>query len=128
MPSALAQPSSELEKRTVQPEAAPASFLGLGIFIKGSIFSRQDLYIDGQVEGTIEAAGSTLTVGPNASLTASVRAQRIVIAGKVCGAVCAVESVELRNTCTLLGDVTTSRISIEDGAYFKGSIDIPKVR
>ena len=126
MPTALAQSPLELDKRSSVPDSAPVSLWGRSISIKGSVVSGEDLYIDGNLEGLIDAAGSIVTVGPNATLTASIKARRIVISGTVHGPILATESVELRATAKLIGNVSTPRISMEDGAYFKGSIDMSR--
>jgi cytoskeletal protein CcmA (bactofilin family) len=97
---------------------------GSSLSIEGTVTSREDLYFDGQVEGSIEAARSTVTVGPNASLDTVIRAKRVIIAGAMTGSIVASESVELLATSNLAGNITAARILIQDGAYFKGSIEI----
>jgi cytoskeletal protein CcmA (bactofilin family) len=94
--------------------------------IKGELSGSEDLYLDGEVEGTIELHSNSLTIGPNARIRAHVHAREVVIHGKVDGNISGTERVEMRRSAVLVGDVTTQRISIEDGAYFKGNIDVQR--
>ena len=100
--------------------------LGKSVMVKGQILSREDLTIDGEVEGTVELQENRLTIGPNGRVQASVKAREIVILGTVHGNVEATEKIDIRKEAKLVGDIKTQRIVIEDGAYFKGSIDITK--
>jgi cytoskeletal protein CcmA (bactofilin family) len=100
--------------------------IGKAVIIKGELSGSEDLYLDGEVEGTIELHHNSLTVGPNARIRAHVHAREVVIHGKVDGNVHGAERVELRRSAVLVGDVTTERISVEDGAYFKGNIDVQR--
>src|SRR6185312_14660988 len=84
------------------------------------------LNVDGDVEGTIESAESKVTIGATGRVQASVKAREVVILGQVQGNVEATDKVDIRREAKLVGDITTARISIEDGALFKGSIDIRK--
>jgi cytoskeletal protein CcmA (bactofilin family) len=92
--------------------------------IKGQIFSREDLTIDGEVDGSVELHEHRLTVGPNGKLQAGVKAREVVVLGTIHGNVEASDKIDIRKDAKLVGDIKTSRIVIEDGAYFKGSIDI----
>jgi cytoskeletal protein CcmA (bactofilin family) len=94
--------------------------------VKGEISGSEDLYVDGEVRGSIELRDHALTVGPNGKVEANVTAREIVIHGTLNGNVQAADKIEIRKTGSILGDLTTARIIIEDGAYFKGSIDILK--
>ena len=94
--------------------------------IKGQIFSREDLYIDGEVEGTVEALEHKLTIGPNGTVRATIKAREVVALGTIQGNVEAADKIEIRKDAKLVGDIKMARIIIEDGAYFKGSIDIVK--
>jgi len=110
-------------------EAEPrggAATLGKAVKVVGQIFSREDLYIDGEVEGTVEALEHKLTIGPNGVVRATVKAREVVALGTIQGNVEAVDKIEIRKDAKLTGDIRTARIIIEDGAYFKGSIDIVK--
>jgi cytoskeletal protein CcmA (bactofilin family) len=100
--------------------------LGKNVTVKGQIFAREDLTIDGEVEGTIECHEHRLTIGPNARVQAGLKAREIIIHGSIQGNVEAVDKIDIKKEAKLVGDIKTSRIVIEDGAYFKGSIDISK--
>jgi cytoskeletal protein CcmA (bactofilin family) len=109
--------------------AAPAgdqATIGKGLVIKGEITGTESLYIDGKVEGSITLPGNRVTVGRNGVVTASVTAREIVVLGKIRGNVTATDRIDIRAEGALTGDVTAARISIEDGAFFKGGIDIKK--
>ena len=110
------------------PESDPRSAASVGKSVKivGQIFTKEDLYVDGDVEGTIESLENKVTVGPNGRVQASIRAREVIILGQVQGNVETSDKVDIRKDAKLVGDITTSRISIEDGALFKGSIDIKK--
>jgi cytoskeletal protein CcmA (bactofilin family) len=106
------------------PVSNGSASVGKAVMVKGQIFSREDLYIDGDVEGNVELAEHRLTVGPNGKVKASVKAREIVVLGNIQGNVEASDKVEIRKDARLVGDIKTARIVIEDGAYFKGGIDI----
>lgn len=108
------------------PSPAGSATIGKAVMIKGQIFSREDLVIDGEVEGTVEAHEHRVTVGPNGKVQAGVKAREIVVLGSIHGNVEATEKIDIRKDARLVGDIKTARIVIEDGAYFKGSIDIVK--
>src|SRR2546426_10582782 len=95
--------------------------MGRSVMVKGQIFSREDLTIDGEVEGTVELQEHRLTVGPNGKVVAAVKARDIVVLGTIHGNVEATDKVEIRKEAKLVGNVKTARIVIEDGAYFNGS-------
>jgi len=120
MPSRNPEPSFE-------PVRSPGfAVLGKSVMVKGQIYSREDLTIDGEVEGTVELQEHRLTVGPNGRVQASIKAREIVVLGSVHGNVEAADKIDIRKDARLVGDIKTARIVIEDGAYFKGSIDISK--
>jgi cytoskeletal protein CcmA (bactofilin family) len=108
------------------PKTTEMAHIGKSVVIKGELSGSEDLYIDGQVEGKIELQGNSLTVGPNGQVRASVNAKSVVIQGKVDGSIRATDRTELRKSAVITGDIATQRISIEDGAYFKGRVDIQK--
>ena len=113
--------------RSHEPEFSRGSAtIGKSVVVKGQILSREDLIVDGEVEGTVELQENRLTIGPTGKLTASVKAREIVVLGTVHGNVEASEKIDIRKDAKLVGDIRTMRIVIEDGAYFKGSIDIIK--
>ncbi len=100
--------------------------IGKAVKISGQIYSKEDLYVDGDVEGTIELQEHRLTIGPNGKVGSHVKAREVVILGNVQGNVDASDKLEVRKDARLVGDIKTARVVIEDGAYFKGSIDIVK--
>jgi cytoskeletal protein CcmA (bactofilin family) len=100
--------------------------IGKAMKISGQIYSKEDLYVDGDVEGTIDLQENRLTIGPNGKVSSHVKAREVVILGNVQGNVDASDKLEIRKDARLVGDIKTARIVIEDGAYFKGSIDIVK--
>jgi cytoskeletal protein CcmA (bactofilin family) len=100
--------------------------IGKSLKIRGSITGSQDLYVDGEVEGTIQLDQNSLTIGPNGNVDAEITAKDIIIEGKVTGNVKAGDRIDIRKTGSLHGDLSTARIVIEDGAVFRGSIDIVK--
>ena len=101
--------------------------IGKAVRIEGQIYSQEDLYVDGDVEGTIELQEHRLTIGPNGKVHANIKAREIVILGNVQGNVEVTDKLEIRKDARVVGDIKTARIVIEDGAYFKGNIDIVKV-
>lgn len=100
--------------------------IGKSVVVKGELSGSEDLFLDGEVEGSIELHDHNLTVGPNGRVRANINAKEVVIQGKVDGSITASDRVELRKSGVLVGDIVTQRIVIEDGAYFKGGIDIRK--
>jgi len=98
--------------------------LGASIQIKGEVTGTEDLQIDGIVEGPIRLKGHELTVGPAAQLTSEIHAGDVVAFGKIMGNVHARGRVDIKKDGSITGDISSARISIEDGAYFKGSIEI----
>jgi cytoskeletal protein CcmA (bactofilin family) len=106
--------------------AGDQATISKGLVIKGEITGTESLFIDGKVEGSISLPGNRVTVGRNGQVSASIAAREIVILGKVRGNVAASDRVDIRAEGALTGDVAAARISIEDGAFFKGGIDIRK--
>ena len=98
--------------------------IGKSVMIKGEVSGGQDLFVDGEVQGSIAIPGRTLTVGPNGYVLANIQAGNVILYGRVQGDIRATNRVELRKSTSVCGNISTARISIEDGAYFKGSIDI----
>ena len=97
--------------------------IGASMEIKGEIRSREELMVEGDVEGVIESQ-STVTVGPNGRVKANIKAREVAIYGSVRGNIEVAEKLAIREQGSLIGDIKTAGISIDDGAYFKGSIDI----
>ena len=94
--------------------------------MKGEISGNEDLYVDGTVEGLIHLDDRKLTVGISAKVTADVIAREIVVYGSVKGNLRATDKIEIKKDGSVVGDLTTARIMIEDGAYFKGAIEIDR--
>lgn len=111
--------------------AVDQTVLGKGISIKGSMSGADSLLIDGEVEGVIEVPGERVTVGPHGQVHAAaesqgpcISAREIIVLGKIVGNVEATDRVEIRANASLTGNISTGRITIEDGAFFRGGIDI----
>jgi cytoskeletal protein CcmA (bactofilin family) len=130
----LLSPSStaSLERSTMSPsrtspalptDAGPAT-IAKSLQVKGEVICSNWLYIDRKVEGAISLPGGTVTVGRYALVTANISARKVVILGDVCGNIDASDRVDIRGESSLIGNVVTQRISIGDGAFFKGSIEI----
>jgi cytoskeletal protein CcmA (bactofilin family) len=116
---------------TLMAEAKPDSAVGtatIGKTVKfvGQVYSKEDLFVDGNLEGTVEAIAQKLTIGPNGAVRAKVKAHNVVVLGTLEGDVEAADQIEISRDAKVVGDIRTARIRIEDGAYFKGSIDIVK--
>ena len=122
-------PATETQLPTlsgVSSDSQQQATIGKSLAIKGEVSGSESLYIDGRVEGSINLVGHRVTVGRNGNVSANITALEIVILGKVQGMMTASDRVHIRSEGALIGDVVTERVSIEDGAYFKGSIDIRK--
>jgi len=124
-PTATPSASYEPPARAAAPTGDQAT-IGKGLVIKGDISGSESLFIDGKVEGTINLPGNRVTVGRNGQVAANITSREIVVLGKVRGNVIATDRVDIRSEGALTGDVSAARISIEDGAFFKGGIDIRK--
>jgi cytoskeletal protein CcmA (bactofilin family) len=103
-----------------------AARLGSSLHVKGEISGNEDLLIDGSVEGLIQLDERKLTIGASAKVTADIIAREVVVYGTVKGNLRAKDRIEIKKDGSVNGDLTTARIMIEDGAYFKGSIEIDK--
>jgi cytoskeletal protein CcmA (bactofilin family) len=130
-PAAAPQPT-HFDPSSVRPatsSATPAgdqATIGKSLVIKGEVTGSESLFIDGKVEGAINLPGNRVTVGRNGQVSANITAREIIVLGKVRGNVNASDRLDIRSEGSLTGDVTAQRISIEDGAFFKGGIDIRK--
>ncbi len=140
-PARPATPASTFEPATAPRAAAPApagataaapvptgeqATIGKSLIVKGELTGSESLYIDGKVEGAINLPGNRVTVGRNGQVAANIVAREVVVLGKVRGNCQASDRVDIRSEGSLTGDVIAARISIEDGAFFKGGIDIRK--
>ncbi len=138
-PASAPPTSSELAKEGIPMSTLPGrnttephldlhrggqAVLGKSVIVKGQIYSREDLTIDGEVEGTVELQEHRLTIGPNGKVSASVKARELVVLGTIHGNVETTDKIDIRKDAKLVGDIKTARVVIEDGAYFKGNIDI----
>ena len=123
-PTPPARPAEPLRSDTMR--SVDVATIGKSVIVKGELSGSEDLYVDGQVEGSIALRGQSLTIGPNGRVRANIEARNVILHGRVDGNVTASERVELRKSASLTGDITTVRIAIDDGAYFKGTIDIQK--
>ena len=135
--AAAAAPAVDTRPASAEPTPAPANrnavlntqeqaTIGKSLVIKGEVTGSESLYIDGKVEGSINLPGNRVTVGRNGQVNANINAREVVVLGKVRGNLNASDRVDIRNEGSLTGDVIAQRISIEDGAFFKGGIDIRK--
>ena len=115
---------SRINEPAFESHRSGGALIGKSVVIKGQVFSREDLTIDGEVEGSVELPEHRLTVGPNGKVLAGITARELVVQGTIHGNVQTSDKLEIRKEAKLVGDIKTARIVIEDGAYFKGNIDI----
>jgi len=106
------------------PTSGEFAHIGKSVFIKGELSGSEDIYVDGQVEGNIQLGANNLTIGPNGRVRANISAKNVTIGGTLDGNITATERTELRKTAVANGDVQTKRIAIEEGAFFKGKLEI----
>jgi cytoskeletal protein CcmA (bactofilin family) len=99
--------------------------IGKSVLVKGELSGSEDLYLDGEVEGSIELRGHNLTVGPHGRVRAHIRAKEVMVHGKVDGNING-DRVELKKSAIHVGNIVTQRVIIEEGAFFKGSIDVQR--
>ena len=104
-------------------ENSPAR-IGKTIVICGEVKGKEDLIVDGRVEGTVSLAENRLTIGPNADVAADLSAKDVLVLGRVKGNIVASGRVELRTGCNLEGDIRALRLAIEDNAIFRGKVDL----
>ena len=98
--------------------------IGKSVTIKGDVSGSEDIYVDGQVEGSISLGGNSLTVGPDGRVKANITAKNVAVSGSIEGNLQVSERTEMRKSAVVNGDVQTRRIAIEEGAYFKGKLEI----
>src|SRR5712691_4383058 len=98
--------------------------IGRSLVVKGEISGSESLYIDGKVEGSVTLSDSRVTIGRNGSVSANISAREVVILGKVHGNIQCTDRLDIRSEGALTGDVITQRISVEDGAILKGSVQV----
>jgi cytoskeletal protein CcmA (bactofilin family) len=108
------------------PKTGDFAHIGKSVIIKGELSGSEDLFVDGQVEGSIELAGNSLIIGPNGPVRANVNAKNVIVQGKMDGNIRSSDRTELRKTAIATGDIVTQRVAIEDGAFFNGKVEIQK--
>ena len=111
---------------TASPAAAHPATIGKSLQIKGEVIGSESLYIDGNVEGAVSLPDSRVTISRDALVSADITAREVIVFGKVIGNINASDRVDIRSEGSLTGDVTAGRITIGEGAFFKGGIDIRK--
>ncbi len=111
---------------TVSSSSKPGARVGRTLRIKGELIGTEELIIDGEVEGTVDLGESRLTIAPQGRVQADIKAREIIIEGNVRGTAHASDRLHIAKSGNVSGDLVAARVSIEDGAYFKGSIDIQK--
>jgi len=104
--------------------ASEMTLISKSVAIKGEVLCDEDLYIDGQVEGTIDPKGYRLTIGPNGRVKANITARAVVVQGRLEGNIQASDRVDLKQSATVVGDIVTQRISIDEGVTLKGSVNV----
>src|SRR5215831_5099390 len=119
-------PSTQNQVTPVKTMTSPIeqATIGRTVVIKGEISGSESLYIDGKVEGTITFKDHRVTVGRNGVVQSNISAREVVIMGKVTGNVECSDRVDIRSEGTLNGDVVSARISVEDGAMLRGSVQL----
>ena len=132
-PSPAATPSHSTHGNTATshrdaPAAAPvsshaAACISQGIRIKGEITGSEDLFVDGPIEGKLNLANGSLTIGPNGSVKADVVAREVIVRGRLEGKIAGRERVQLWSTGQVLGEIQTQRLAIEDGAVLRGKVE-----
>jgi cytoskeletal protein CcmA (bactofilin family) len=118
-----ATPTNYTPVRTVNPPIEQAT-IGRSLVIKGEITGAESLFIDGRVEGSISLAENRVTIGRNGNVTANINAREVVIMGTVTGNIECTDRLDIRSEGSLTGDVVSQRISVEDGAVLKGSVEV----
>ncbi len=130
----------EISTATAPPAAMPAANLGgsapasgraaacisQGIRIKGEITGSEDLFVDGPIEGKLNLANGSLTVGPNGVVKADVTAREVVVRGRVEGKISGRDRVQLWSTGSVQGEIQTQRLAIEEGAVLRGKVETGK--
>lgn len=132
-PPSVPPPTPKLEEPNMEttpkitgttPASQNPTMLGRSVVAKGELSASEDLMIEGQFDGTIDLKDHCLTVGAKGQVKAEITARHVVVHGSVNGNVNAREKIEIRKTGQVLGDLVAMGVAIEDGAYFKGSIEI----
>lgn len=133
-PPAVGLPLPEPTQKILTPHSVDSfpsevAHIGKSIVIKGELSGCENVYLDGELEGSVELLDGDLAVGPNGRIRANLQARNIVVQGRVNGNLYGIERVELKKSAALVGDICTHRLAIEEGAQLKGSVlvqmDIP---
>jgi cytoskeletal protein CcmA (bactofilin family) len=120
-------PTKVMEVPSIHGSAARVpSWLGTGLKIKGQISGAEDLQVECNVDGPISIGGHRLTIGQNAHARGDIVASEVIVYGRVNGNLLADDRIEIKKDASVIGDLTTARIMIEDGAYFKGAVEIAR--
>jgi cytoskeletal protein CcmA (bactofilin family) len=127
-PEEVKTPMSEPTPKPANLAAAlsPHTLLGRTVVVQGQLTSGEDLLIEGKFEGNIHLEDHCLTVGAEGNVKAEIRARQVIVLGSVTGNLAAREKIEIRRTGRVVGDLVAGTVAIEEGAYFKGSIDIAR--
>src|ERR1700687_2763954 len=118
--------SNPNQAKTVSVSVEQAT-IGRSLVIKGEVSGTESLYIDGRIEGTVNFAGHRVTIGDNGSVAANISGREVVILGKVQGNIQCTDRLDIRSQGSLTGEMVTQRISVEDGAILKGSVQVRAV-
>jgi cytoskeletal protein CcmA (bactofilin family) len=97
-----------------------------GLKIKGEVSGKEDLFLDGVLEGKLDMGGASVTIGPNGKVKADIVAREIVVRGSVSGKLTGRDRVQLLSTGSVIGEVQTERLAIEDGALLRGKVETGK--
>ena len=124
VPDAIRQVGPGNTSKSSVSAVGARSMIRKTLFIKGEITGSESVHIEGKVEGSITLPGDRVTVGRNGRVSANIAAQDIVVLGEVLGSCNASDHLDIRRDGSLYGDIVVSRISVEEGAYLTGSIDI----
>lgn len=115
---------AKTETKSDAKNTSEKSTIGNNIQFRGELIGREDLHIEGRIEGTVIMEGQNLTIGEQGELDANIHAQNIIINGKLTGDVLADELIEIKNTAVVKGNLIAPRIQLEDGGKFRGSMDM----
>ena len=126
IPAASAPSSAAEVLRSHSVQSHPTTFFGKLLVLKGELSGNEALVVDGEVEGSITLHGQRLTVRPNGRIHGNIEAGHVILQGRVEGDIQASDHVELFKSASFTGDMSTERVSIEEGAFFKGRLDIRK--
>jgi cytoskeletal protein CcmA (bactofilin family) len=119
-------PSAPASAYAAPAERREATRITQSISVKGEITGREDLFLDGEIHGSVKLTDANVTVGPNGRVNADIDAREIEVHGKVHGALRARERVRIGHSADVRGEISTQRIAIEDGAVFHGTVDIQR--